>query len=57
MSFAYQAAGATAIFENNAFERRFRDMNTVAQQAQGQPVKFEHAGMVLLGIERKGGRV
>ena len=57
VSFAYQAAGATAIFQNNAFERRFRDINTVAQQAQGQPVNWEHAGMALLGIERKGGRV
>ena len=57
VAFAYQAAGSTAIFEENPFERRFRDMNTVAQQAQGQPVNFEHAGMALLGIEKKGGRV
>lgn len=57
VAFAYQSAGASAIFQNNAFERRFRDMNTVAQQAQGQPVNMEHAGMALLGIERKGGRV
>ncbi len=57
VAFAYQSAGSTAIFENNDFERRFRDMNTVAQQAQGQPVNFEHAGMALLGLEQKGGRV
>ncbi len=57
VAYAYQSAGSTAIFENNPFERRFRDMNTVVQQAQGQPVNLEHAGMALLGIERKGGRV
>jgi alkylation response protein AidB-like acyl-CoA dehydrogenase len=56
-AFAYQSAGSSAIFENDNFERRFRDMNTVAQQAQGQPVNLEHAGMALLGIEMKGGRV
>jgi alkylation response protein AidB-like acyl-CoA dehydrogenase len=57
VAFAYQAAGATAIFASNPFERRFRDMNTVAQQAQGQPVNFEHGGMALLGLQVKGGRV
>ena len=57
MAFAYQAAGSSAIFQSNPFERRFRDMNTVAQQAQGQPVNFEHAGTALLGLEVKGGRV
>jgi alkylation response protein AidB-like acyl-CoA dehydrogenase len=56
-AFAYQSAGSTSIFENQDFERRFRDINTVAQQAQGQPVNLEHAGMALLGIERQGGRV
>jgi alkylation response protein AidB-like acyl-CoA dehydrogenase len=57
VAYAYQSAGSTAIFQNNDFERRFRDMNTVAQQAQGQPVNFEHAAMALLGIEQTGGRV
>ena len=57
VEFAYQAAGSGAIFQNNPFERRFRDINTVAQQAQGQPVNFEHAGMALMGLELKGGRV
>ena len=57
VSFAYQAAGSSAIFESNPFERRFRDMNTVAQQAQGQPINFEHAGTALLGLEVMGGRV
>ncbi len=57
VAFAYQAAGSTAIFESNPFERRFRDVNTVAQQAQGQPINLEQAGMALLGIERTGARI
>jgi alkylation response protein AidB-like acyl-CoA dehydrogenase len=57
VAFAYQSAGSDAIMESNPFERRFRDINAVAQQAQGQPTNFEHAGMALLGIELKGGRV
>ncbi|NQU71234.1 MAG: acyl-CoA dehydrogenase family protein [Rhodospirillales bacterium] len=57
VAFAYQSAGSDAILERNPFERRFRDINAVAQQAQGQPTNFEHAGMALLGVEQKGGRV
>jgi hypothetical protein len=57
VAFAYQSAGSNAILESNPFEQRFRDINAVAQQAQGQPVNFEHAGMALLGIVQKGGRV
>ncbi len=57
VEFAYQTAGSTAIFQNNPFERRLRDINTVAQQAQGQPVNFEHVGSALMGQEVKGGRV
>lgn len=33
MDAAYHAAGATAVFTNNAFERRFRDMHAVARRA------------------------
>lgn len=57
VEFAYQAAGSGAIFQDNPFERRLRDINTVAQQAQGQPVNFEHAGAALMGLEIEGGRV
>ena len=46
----YHAAGATAIFESNPFERRFRDMHTVMQQVQAQFVNFEMVGQVLLGL-------
>ena len=48
---AYHAAGATAIFAGNAFERRFRDIHTVAQQLQGRRQHFETVGRFLLGLE------
>jgi len=44
------AAGATAIFESNPFERRFRDVHTVIQQVQAQFANFEMVGQVLLGL-------
>jgi alkylation response protein AidB-like acyl-CoA dehydrogenase len=47
---AYQMAGGSAIFENQAFERRLRDIHTVTQQVQAQLVNFEIAGQVLLGL-------
>jgi indole-3-acetate monooxygenase len=46
----YHAAGATAIFEDNPFERRFRDIHTVVQQYQGRQTHFETVGQVLLGL-------
>jgi alkylation response protein AidB-like acyl-CoA dehydrogenase len=46
----YHAAGATAIFESNPFERRFRDINTVTQQAQASMTNFEVMGQSLLGL-------
>jgi alkylation response protein AidB-like acyl-CoA dehydrogenase len=50
VDFAYHAAGATAIFERNPFERRFRDLHTVTQQAQAHPTNFEALGQALLGM-------
>lgn len=47
---AYHAAGASAIFESNPFERRFRDINTVSQQAQSQAQVFEAVGQYYLGL-------
>lgn len=47
---AYQAAGANAIFESGAFERRFRDVHTVTQQIQGHLDNFEVVGQHLLGM-------
>ena len=46
---AYHEAGATAIFDANPFERRFRDINTVTQQVQGRRSHFETVGQHLLG--------
>ena len=48
---AYHAAGSTAIFEENPFERRFRDIHTVSQQLQGRQEHFETVGQFLLGLE------
>jgi alkylation response protein AidB-like acyl-CoA dehydrogenase len=47
---AYHAAGASAIFEANPFERRFRDVHTVSQQVQGHSSNFELLGQHLLGL-------
>jgi alkylation response protein AidB-like acyl-CoA dehydrogenase len=48
---AYHEAGATAIFDANPFERRFRDINTVTQQVQGRRSHFETVGQHLLGSQ------
>jgi indole-3-acetate monooxygenase len=48
---AYHAAGATAIFAENPFERRFRDIHTVSQQLQGRQEHCETVGQYLLGLE------
>lgn len=47
---AYHAAGATAIFESNPFERRFRDVHTVSQQVQSHFAVFEAIGQYYLGL-------
>jgi indole-3-acetate monooxygenase len=47
----YESAGATAIFEANPFERRFRDIHSVAQQLQGRQQHFETVGQHLMGLE------
>jgi alkylation response protein AidB-like acyl-CoA dehydrogenase len=50
VDFAYHAAGATAVFAANPFERRFRDMNTLTQQGQAHLSNLEDAGKALLGL-------
>jgi alkylation response protein AidB-like acyl-CoA dehydrogenase len=47
---AYRAAGATAIFPTNPFERRMRDALTASQQLQGRPSNFITIGRVMLGL-------
>jgi len=46
----YQAAGATAIFNVNPFERRFRDIHTIAQQMQARQTHFETVGRIRMGL-------
>ncbi|HWB49593.1 MAG TPA: acyl-CoA dehydrogenase family protein [Stellaceae bacterium] len=46
----YHAAGATAIFDAQPFERRFRDIHTISQQMQGAQRHFETVGEILLGL-------
>ncbi|HUC70253.1 MAG TPA: acyl-CoA dehydrogenase family protein [Stellaceae bacterium] len=50
----YSAAGATAIFNENPFERRLRDIHAGTQQGQGRPVHFETVGQILLGLPPEG---
>jgi alkylation response protein AidB-like acyl-CoA dehydrogenase len=45
---AYHMAGATAVFAANRFERRFRDMHTIAQQIQARDTHYEDAGKAIL---------
>jgi hypothetical protein len=45
------SARCTAVFTSNAFERRFRDIHTVAQQLQGRDDHFENVGRFLLVLE------
>ena len=45
---AYHMAGATAVFAANPFERRFRDMHTIAQQIQARDTHYEDAGRTIL---------
>jgi alkylation response protein AidB-like acyl-CoA dehydrogenase len=49
MNFVYHAAGATAIFHSNPFERRFRDLHTLTQQGQAAFANFEALGQALMG--------
>lgn len=45
----HRAAGVSAIFPGSPFERRFRDIHTIAQQIQSRASHFEAVGGVLLG--------
>jgi len=47
----YHAAGATAVFSGNPFERRFRDMHAIVQQLQGRRAHYETVGKFLLGLD------
>jgi len=47
----WRLAGATAIFDSQPFERRFRDAHAVSQQVQGRHTNFETVGRWMLGLE------
>jgi len=49
---AYHEVGATAIFNSNPFERRFRDVHSVSQQVQARSSHFETVGAHMLGCRR-----
>ncbi|MBT4486827.1 MAG: acyl-CoA dehydrogenase, partial [Rhodospirillaceae bacterium] len=47
----YRLAGSTAIFDNEPFERRFRDIHAVSQQVQGRASNYETVGRFMLGLD------
>jgi len=48
---AWEIAGASAIFRSAPFERRFRDIRTVMQQAQGRKTHLQDVGAYIMGLE------
>jgi alkylation response protein AidB-like acyl-CoA dehydrogenase len=46
----FHHCGSWAVFEENPFERRLRDIDTVAQQGQGRLLHYETVGQVMLGV-------
>ena len=47
----FHEAGSTAIFATGPFERRLRDIGSVAQHLQGRRTHFEAVGLYMLGGE------
>jgi alkylation response protein AidB-like acyl-CoA dehydrogenase len=47
----YSMAGSNAIFVEQPFERRFRDLHAVSQQLQARAAHYETAGRFLLGLD------
>ena len=46
----FHCAGSTAVFEEQPFERRLRDIHTVSQQSQGRQLHYESVGQIMLGL-------
>jgi len=46
----FHCAGSVAVFEDQPFERRLRDIHTVNQQAQGRQLHYESVGQIMLGL-------
>ena len=47
----YHATGSMAVFEEQPFEQRLRDIHTVARQSQGRQLHYESVGQILFGME------
>ncbi len=45
----YDTAGTSSVFASSPFERRFRDIHTVAQQIQGRKTHYQSVGSWMLG--------
>ncbi len=48
---AYRLAGASAIYDTSALQRRFRDVNVATQHMLVAPATWELTGRLLLGVE------
>ena len=47
----YHLAGATAVFDAQPYERRYRDIHTLVQQIQGRQQHFMTVGRYLFGLD------
>ncbi len=47
----YRLAGSNAIFDDQPFERRFRDIHAVSQQLQARHTNYETVGRFMLGLD------
>jgi indole-3-acetate monooxygenase len=47
----FHCAGSVAVFEDQPFERRLRDIQTVSQQSQGRQLHYESVGQIMFGMK------
>ncbi|MBS0643881.1 MAG: acyl-CoA dehydrogenase [Proteobacteria bacterium] len=47
----FHCAGSIAVFEDQPFERRLRDIHTVSQQSQGRQLHYESVGQIMFGMK------
>jgi len=50
----YRLAGSNAIFNDQPFERRFRDIHAVSQQLQARHTNYENVGRFMLDLDVDG---
>jgi alkylation response protein AidB-like acyl-CoA dehydrogenase len=46
----YNAAGATAAYEDHLIQRQFQDIHVITQHLQGRPAHYELVGRYWLGL-------